>query len=177
MIPSLLSRAPGKLVFAAVFGICSANAESASGVSIEGNWLGTVRASETQVAEIGFGFHTPVGGKIHMTFYMPAMHVYGVDLGPVTVNGGTVDFRPLDARLALNGDRLTGTFAKAALPVDLRRGGVFKPEPPLPAYPSGPAPRWSSPLGAGAWASPVVWDGIVYIGTDDGRLHALNAGD
>ena len=152
-------------------------AEPESGASLEGRWLGTVRASENQVTEIGFALQRAADGKLHLRFHMPAMHVFDVDVGPVVPAGGVVDFPPLDVRLVIAGDRLTGTFAKAGLPIEARRCQKFEPAPPPPDYAAGPAPLWSHPLGAGAWASPVVQDGLVYLGTIDGRFHALRAAD
>jgi outer membrane protein assembly factor BamB len=144
---------------------------------LEGDWLGTVRASANQSAEIGFGFHTKADGKLHVVFYMPEMHVFGADLGPVEETQGNVVIDDLDTRLSLVGDRIVGTFAKEALPMELTRGGSFRPEPAPVALPAGPLPLWTHPLGAGAWASPVVRDGAVYVGAVDGSFHALDAGN
>jgi outer membrane protein assembly factor BamB len=143
---------------------------------LEGDWLGTVRASASQSAVIGFGFHTGVDGKLHVTFYMPAMHVFGADLGPVRETNGTVVVDDLDTRLSRAGDRITGTFAKEALALELTRGGTFLPEPPPAAFPAGPLPLWTAALGAGVWASPVARDGVIYVGAVDGSFRALDAG-
>jgi outer membrane protein assembly factor BamB len=166
-----------RLLVASLCGVGLAAARSAPVSPLEGDWIGTVRGSVSQEAEIGFGFHAAPDGSTHLSFYMPSMHVYGADLGPIATDGGRVDFPGLDTRLSLEGDRLTGTFGKAALRVALRRGGKFSPGPPDETETRGPAPEWTRSLGAGAWGSPVASDGIVYLGTTDGKFHAVDARD
>lgn len=99
-------------------------------------------------AEIGFAFKRTTHGHT-ATMYIPDMHVYGLPLGPIGEVGSTLTIQPLDTVMKLEGEKLTGTFALGRLPMELHRRGVFGPEPPAPAAPSGPAPRWSRPLGAG----------------------------
>jgi outer membrane protein assembly factor BamB len=142
---------------------------------LQGDWLGTVWASASQSAVIGFGFHTRGDGRLHVIFYMPEMHVFGADLGPVEETNGAVVVDDLDTRLLRVGDRITGTFAKEALPLELTRGGTFPPEPPPVTYPAGPLPLWTRALAAEVWASPVVRDGVIYVGAIDGSFHALDA--
>jgi outer membrane protein assembly factor BamB len=141
----------------------------------EGVWMGRVTAPQGE-AEIGFAFkRTPK--NLTAAMYMPVMYVYGLNLGPVGEVGSTLTVPPLDTVMNLAGDKLTGTFALGRLPMELHRGGVFAPEPPVPAWPAGPAPRWSRSLGAGVWASPVARDGVIYLGTVDSRFHAVRGTD
>lgn len=142
---------------------------------IEGVWTGRVVAPQGP-AEIGLAFkRTPRG--LTAALYMPVMHVYGLNLGPVGEAGSTFTLGPLDTTMTLEADKITGTFALGRLPMELRRGGSFAPEPTAPAWPDGPAPRWERSLGAAVWASPAVRDGVIYVGAADGRLHAVRAAD
>lgn len=141
--------------------------------AVDGVWIGRVTAPQGE-AEIGFEFKRTARG-LTATIYMPVMHAYGLKLGLVEEAGPTVTVPPLDSAMKLVGGELEGTFGLGRLPMELQRGGVFEPEPALSPLPTGPAPRWSRPLGAPAWASPVVRSGVVYVGTVDGRFHAVRA--
>ncbi|MDB6114800.1 MAG: bamB [Lacunisphaera sp.] len=144
---------------------------------IEGDWLGTVTAPQGRT-EIGFGFHRGADGKLILTFHMPAMFAYGAQMGPfVEKEEGGYLVTAFPAHLRLEGDRLTGTFGLSALPLELKRAGTFSVPPPEPAYPAAPAPQWSRQLSSYTWASPVVRDDLIYVGTKDGQFHAVRAND
>lgn len=137
-----------------------------------GTWLGEVIAPNDRT-EIGFAFNATEKGLI-ATFHMPTMFIERATLGPVRLANGTLQFPPLTTTLAREGDKLTGTFGLSHLPVELRRVDQFPAPGPKPTYPAAPAPRWTASLGAETWASPVVRDDTIYIGTVDGKLHALD---
>jgi outer membrane protein assembly factor BamB len=141
----------------------------------EGTWLGEIAAPDTHTT-LGLAFTRTERGLL-VSLYFPEMFLYSVNFGPAEIHGDVFELPPLNLSLTLAGDRLTGTFALAKLPVELRRGGEFAPAPPAPDFPPPPAPAWSRALGAAAWASPIARDGIVYVGTVDGKLHALRAAD
>ncbi len=147
---------------------------------IEGTWTGTVTAPQGTVAEIGFAFFRSKKGPLIFKLYFPSMFTYGVPTGvPVEADGhgnyAIVD--AFDTYLHLDGDRITGTFALGKLPLVLKRGGHFSPAPPAPDYPTAPAPLWTHPLGEGTWAPPVVDGGMIYVGTRDGKFHAVRTAD
>ncbi len=141
--------------------------------AFEGTWLGEVVAPNDRTA-IGFAFHRTPQGLI-MSFYMPAMFLPGVTLGPAQVREGKVSFPPLTTTLARDGDKLTGTFGLSHLPVELHRAERFPAPPPAETFPAAPAPTWTAALGAETWASPVTRDSAIYVGSVDGKLHALDA--
>ena len=105
------------------------------------------------------------------------MFLYGVNFGPAVIRDDTFVLEPLNLTVTRHGDTLTGTFAIARLPVELRRGAGWLPEPTAPDLPAAPTPVWSRPLGAAAWASPAAREGVVYVGTIDGTFHAVRASD
>lgn len=141
----------------------------------EGTWLGEIAAPNTRTP-LGLAFTpTPKGLFVHL--YFPEMFLHGVNFGPAEIHGDTFTLDALNLAVTRDGDTLTGTFAIAKLPVTLHRGGKFDPAPPEPVFPAAPAPAWSHALGAPAWASPIARDGVVYVGTTDGKFHAVRAAD
>jgi outer membrane protein assembly factor BamB len=144
---------------------------------VEGTWLGIVTAPQGS-AEIGFKFARNAKGVLNFALYFPLMNTFGVTFDVPVAREGDVYTEPvLNSRLQLQGDKLTGTFGPGKLPVALTRGGAFTPAPPAPKYPAGPAPLWTHPLGSLTWAAPVVADGVVYVGTREGKIHAVHAAD
>lgn len=169
------------LALAAACTLPATGAGPASADPLAGRWTGTVTAPQGEVAEIGFEFYREEPrGPLTFRLHFPAMFTYGAGLGiPVEAEGaGSYTITPaLATKLRLEGDRLTGTFGAAAMPLALKRGGEFPPRPEPPAHPRAPAPLWLYPLGAGTWAPAVAADGLVYVGGGDGRFHAVRADD
>ena len=147
---------------------------------LEGTWTGTIQAPQGVSEEIGFTFFRTKKGLLTFRLNFPAMFTYDAAFGvPVETDGqGHYEMvEAIDTHLRLEGDRLIGTFAQGKLPLELKRGGSFLPKPPAPHYPAAPAPVWTYALGAPTWAPPVVQDDVVYVGTTDGRFHAVRAAD
>jgi outer membrane protein assembly factor BamB len=140
-----------------------------------GVWLGRITAPNAET-EFGIAF-TPTEKGLLVSLYMPEMFIYNVNFGPAEIRDGVFQLPPLDLVLSRSGESLVGTFAKPKLPVSLHRASAFAPEPATAEYPAGPPPLWTRPLGAAAWASPVAFGAGVYVGTVDGRFHALWAND
>lgn len=143
---------------------------------IEGLWTGTVDAPQGGEA-IALEIARTQSGRLVATMWMPVMHVSGLRLGLADDGVGRFSIPPLDTSMRIEGDALVGSFALGRLPIRLTRGGEIPAAPASPETPAGPAPAWQVSLRAGAWASPVVRDGIVYIGTIDGAMHARRASD
>ena len=147
---------------------------------IEGRWTGTITAPQGDVAEFGLDFFRTQKGALIFRMHFPAMFTYNATIGIPVEADGQGNYAVAEAfaiRLHREGDRLTGTFGAGLLPLALKRGGKFSEKPAAPAYPPAPAPLWSYPLGAGTWAPPVVAGDVVYVGTSDGKFHAVNAAD
>jgi len=147
---------------------------------LAGTWTGTITPPQGGAAEFGLEFFRTERGALAFKLNFPDMFTYAAPF-PIPVEdlgGGDYAIKPVFAmKLHLEGDRLTGTFGAARMPLALRRGGTFAPPPPVPHHPPAPAPLWTFALGAGTWAPPVVADGTVYIGTRGGQFHAVNAAD
>lgn len=141
----------------------------------DGVWVGEIVAPNTRTA-LGLAF-TPTPRGLLVSVHLPEMFLHSVNFGPAEIRDGVFTLTSLNLTLALHENSLTGTFAPAGLPVELRRGASFSPAPSEPEYPAAPAPRWTHPLGAAAWASPAIYAGIAYVPTIDGKLHAVRAAD
>jgi outer membrane protein assembly factor BamB len=172
ILPALL------LSLGLLHGLCAQPvATPASPDPIKGTWLGTVTAPQGP-AEIGFRFERSPKGTLVYALQFPVMNAYGVKFGaPVGRDGAAYTEPVFNSRLVLDADRLTGTFGPGKLPVALVRGGSFASAPPSPAFPAPPVPLWSRDLGSPTWAPPVVADGLVYVGTQDGKFHAVRSSD
>jgi outer membrane protein assembly factor BamB len=177
LIPSLAAG-----LFIHSFAQASASSAPPTSVAdpIEGVWTGTVTAPQGTVAEIGFEFFRAKHGDLIFRLNFPAMFTYNVTFGiPVEADGrGNYAITPaFNTNLHRDGDRLTGTFALGRLPLELKRGGSFASKPAAPTHAAAPAPLWTHPLGSGTWAPPMVDQNVIYVGTSDGRFHAINAID
>jgi outer membrane protein assembly factor BamB len=158
----------------------TAFAAAADSDPLEGTWAGTVTAPQGEAAGIGFEFRRDPAGMLGFALYFPAMFTAGADLGiPVerTGPGRYTIGGPFPTTLELAGDRLTGRFTAANLPLNLARGAPLPQPLAFPAAPAGPAPLWRYALDAGTWAPPVVDAGIIFVGGGDGRFHAVQAKD
>lgn len=142
-------------------------------------WLGTL-TSPTGPAQFGLEFRRTPKGQLVALAWVPVMHVFTQPTALVQVHDGDYFLDVLNAHLHIEGSKLVGTGLFEPMPFVLERVEAFPPPPdqtPSPSLPAGPAPRWSRNLGAEAWASPVVRDGVIYLGTADGRFHAADARD
>jgi len=145
--------------------------------ALDGTWTGHVTAPQGP-AVLTLAFAGTAPGRAKMTFDMPVMHCHAVAFDPPAEFRDSVwVFEPLGMTWRVDGNRLVGRFGSAGLPMELRRGGAFAPVERAAAFPAGPAPRWRHPLGAPTRATPVVRDGVVYVGAIDGRFHAVRAAD
>lgn len=145
---------------------------------IEGNWTGLVTAPDGRTAQVGFGFKRGRGTSLDLVFDMPDMFTFQANLPEaVETKPDSYVIALLGTTLHREGDSLTGAFGLGKLPLRLKRGGSFEPEPPAPHYPAAPAPLWSRSLGCYTWASPVGREDMIYVGTKDGKFHAAKATD
>ena len=173
VIPALLSLA--------LAGLHAAGPERASpppSDPIEGIWTGTISAPQGTSAELGLEFFRAKNGTLIFRLNFPEMFTYGVTFGIPVETPERNEYRitpAFDLQLHLQVNRLNGTLGAGRLPVELHRGGVFRPQPPSPLHHLPPAPRWRHDLRAPTWAPPVVADDVVYVGTEKGELHAVNA--
>jgi outer membrane protein assembly factor BamB len=141
-------------------------------------WLGSL-TSPTGSTPFGVEFRRTARGALVLVEYLPVMHLYSQVVSRVTRRGEVYTFDDLPGSARLDGRTLRGVAFYARMPFEMERASKLPvaADPPVAAFPAGPTPLWTRALGAAAWASPVVRDGTVYVGTADGHLHAIRARD
>ena len=147
--------------------------------SIAGPWMATLsHADETR--PLGVTLEAVDDHTVSVKMSNPALHIDELPIGNGKIDGNAVSLGP---GFALQYDATSDTL-HCTLPADLvplyaidatfHRGHV----PPQPARSLGgdPAtPVWTFDAGAPIWADVAASDGLVYAGTDAGRLHAIDA--
>ena len=122
-------------------------------------------------------------GKLVAELSLPAIGVYAVSLGEVSVNGNALDTRPLAFPLTWDAQHhtLSGVLPHDAVPVydirvEFRRGApLIKPEPPR-WQAQRPTVKWSIETGAPVWAG-LAYDAktaTLYVGNEAGVLNAID---
>jgi outer membrane protein assembly factor BamB len=145
--------------------------------SIVGTWTGEVTAPQG-TTQLTLRFAEAGENRFDVTMHMPRMHTYGhAFAGAAEKKGDAYLFPGLSTEFRIEGDAIVGTFGLSKLPFKLTRGGEMSPRPEPPRHPDAPAPLWTRDLGSPTWAHPVVENGIVFVGTRDGRFHATRASD
>jgi outer membrane protein assembly factor BamB len=156
----------------------AASGQPESAESLVGTWAGQME-HDGETSPVALEFVKRESG-VHAVLVVPAFHGRS-PLGPVKMNGRTVEL----AMMTLDYDR-----AAARLSVTLPKGLVPRYEPrmtftrsatpfALPARSDPTAPRrtpvWTADLGAPIWADALYHDHRVFVGADDGQLRAIDA--
>jgi outer membrane protein assembly factor BamB len=145
---------------------------------LEGKWWGTAVAP-LETIELGLDFQKDANGELHVAVTQPGANYYGLAYpGVVRRDGERVTLEEMNLQATLSGDRLSGTFGRRAnVTLDLQRVETLPQRQPPPALPAGAGPRWQTRLSGQIYASPVVADGVAYVGTTGGVLNAVNTTD
>lgn len=141
-----------------------------------GTWMGFA-TTEGARAEVGLRFKTKPDGTLVAIFDLPQTNIRGVGGWPVKQEGAEFRFYEFRVRLDDTGQTLTGQlpYYSRRLDLELQKGRpVTAPPSLLPAGPSA-RPVWTFDAGAPIWSAPLVNEGRVYFGSQDGVLHALDA--
>jgi outer membrane protein assembly factor BamB len=150
-----------------------------SPADLAGAWTGSL-AHDGDSTAIGFGFAPDTTGRVMIEYTLPALHFDRVPLGApkFVAQGDSVRIGPFRFAFDRGHDLLSGTMPAVFFPaydvrVTLHRGAV----PAAPARPVPPAsvtPRWTFDGGSPMWAGPAFADGRVYVGTQSGKVFALD---
>jgi outer membrane protein assembly factor BamB len=152
-------------------------ADTASRDPVEGYWWGTAGSTREKI-EVGLNVVRGSDGKLTLRLTQPVSNYFDADVGgEVRREGDRVLHDGLFLSLQLDGDTLRGTYPGPNSPATFTRAKKLPTEAPPPTLPQGPAPRWETRIGGQVYASPVVADGIVYIGTTGGVVNAVDAHD
>jgi outer membrane protein assembly factor BamB len=145
---------------------------TAAGASpLLGVWSGDFRQGDTRVGA-SFTF-TP--GPLQVTLDIPELKFH--HLGPIPVRetpaGATADA----FSFTLAGDRLgvRWSFDGHELVAELRRGPLPPRAPPQDVEARVAKPAWTFPTGGAIWSSPATDGRLVFFGSTDGSLYALEA--
>lgn len=145
--------------------------------AVEGLWWGKAGSVREQV-EVGLEFKRDADGKLVVHLTLPILNVYGVETGgEVRREGDRVLHEGLYLSLQLQGDTLSGTYPGPNSPATFTRVKRLPREQPPPRLSEGPPPRWQTRLGGSVYASPVVADGVAYVGTTAGIVEAVDTRD
>ncbi len=148
---------------------------------LAGTWAGTVEHDgETQPVALSFSADT--AGRITIALSMPVVHL---DRAPIArarpvFRGDSVQIGQFafayDARAkTLNGVVPAGLIPVYSLPLALHKVERFDmPERPAITAPEA-VPVWTYEANTPLWAGPTFAGGVVYVGGQDGSIHAIDA--
>ncbi|HSM14889.1 MAG TPA: PQQ-binding-like beta-propeller repeat protein [Thermoanaerobaculia bacterium] len=173
------ARAPLRLLAVALLGVATALAAEPPrpDADLDGRWLGTAGSERDRVV---FGVEIARGeeGATELRLTLPVAHFHGLPAwGEVRREGARLEVEALGLELELVDGRLVGSFPEPGSPVALERVVELPAAAPWPDLPAGPEPIWRAQLGAPVFASPVVADGVVYVGTTGGLMLAVDASE
>lgn len=142
--------------------------------ALQGLWLGTV-GTEREKVEVGLDFRRDAQGKYQLRLTQTISNYFDVEAGEVRREGDqlVVDAVALSVRLV--DGRLVGFYPGPNSPAEFRRATALPKAEAIPNVPAGPPPVWQTRLNGQIFASPVVFDGKVYVGTTGGVFNALDA--
>jgi outer membrane protein assembly factor BamB len=141
----------------------------------EGRWAGTLGNPPLR-SEFGLEIKRDAAGGLVAGLYLEQMHYYGLELGAVKFENGKYS-AGFGIQFTVEGDVARGTLGGSQAPFELRRNAPMPAEKPVPDLPRGPGPRWQAQLCAPVWARAEVRDGVAYVGTSGGVMHAVNTRD
>lgn len=150
---------------------------------LTGTWEGTV-SHEGETQPVALTFSADSASRISIALSMPVVHLDRAPLGLVRLvaRGDSLQLGPFvfayDAGArTLSGVVPLGLIPVYAIPITLRRVERFDmPERPAITAPE-PAALWDFDAGSPLWAGPTLSGGTVYVGGQDGALHAIDARD
>lgn len=141
-----------------------------------GKWTGRVEyKGESKLYTVRF--ERDKQQKLVMFFSIPEMKFYDFGPAPLAPDGDLYKNKYFSFKLSPDRQSMTGamTFDGHELALDLKRGEAPPRVAPQPLAGRMAEPVWTFKSGGPIWSSPVVADGTVYFGSNDGNVYALNA--
>lgn len=144
---------------------------------LPGNWAGQVHYG-TETKQMALRIEEDAAKKsINVFLYIPDVKFYNLALGPVKLEGEEYKSAAYSFRLSPDKKSLIGklSFDGHELPFELESGAL--PGKPERTPPTGriAQPAWTYKTGDAIWSSPVIANNLVYFGSNDGFVYALNA--
>jgi outer membrane protein assembly factor BamB len=144
--------------------------------SVEGLWLGTTGSPRERV-DLGLRILRDDSGQWALRLTQPIANYFDVDPGgALRCKGARITHEGLFLSLQREGDTLRGTYPGPNSAATLTRAKRLPTEAAPPRVPDVP-PRWETRLGGQIYASPIVVDGVAYIGTTGGVVNAVDTRD
>jgi outer membrane protein assembly factor BamB/glyoxylase-like metal-dependent hydrolase (beta-lactamase superfamily II) len=165
-------------LFASLFWVpLPASAAALDAAALEGQWLGTIGSARERI-EVGLEFRRGADGTLALRLTQPISNYFDVDPGgELRIEGDAIVLDSLALKLQLRDGKLVGHFPGPRSQAELSRSDHLPQALPPPAVPRGPEPVWRTRLSGQIYASPVVFDELIYIGSTGGVLNALRAVD
>jgi outer membrane protein assembly factor BamB len=149
--------------------------------ALSGTWAGTL-THDGESTPVALTLDAVGDSAVVIRLSLPVIHLDHTPVGRAKpeARGDSVRIGPFRFAWDRTARTLRGTVPNAlipvyAIPVELRRVERFD----MPARPALTAPEarplWSFDAGAPLWAGPVFEGGTVFVGAEDGAVHALDA--
>lgn len=171
---------PSALIPAVLVLVCAAMAAPVARAGdvrdLAGYWSGEVGSGRERVA-VGVDLEDDGEGGLAVRLDLPVVHFERMHVGSARMDGDRVVHPDLPMDLRLEGGRLVGTLLGDDEYARLTRDAPVPVDAPVATVPELAGPRWSTRLGGQVFASPVVRDGIAYVGTGGGTFNAVAAHD
>jgi len=120
-------------------------------------------------------------GDIQAFFFCEEWDLDSIPIGNATLKDNEIQTVLFTGTLAGNSESISGTLdfgpmgvPDLKLPLVLSKAGAVPSAAPAAASRLATA-RWTFPTGGEVWGSPSLSDGVLYIGSEDGFLYALDA--
>ncbi len=128
---------------------------------------------------LGLSITPADSGRMLVRMSLPAIRVHDVPIGLARLEGDSLHAGPFAFQWDSTHATLRGLLPAALvpvheIPVTLTRGDALAHEPRDPIVAPGRDAVWTFHAGAAVWAPLAAGAGLVYIGGDDGVLHALS---
>lgn len=119
-------------------------------------------------------------GTLDARITIPEIEVYALPAGKAQVSGLQIKVGPLVLTRDAGGAHLRGVIPKALLPVHSIEAVFSKipgvpPQVAPPPPPPSREPAWTFTTGSPVWAGVILADGVLFAGSDDGSVTALDA--
>jgi len=165
-------------VLVTVLGFLLSPVVAVSPEAVVGRWSGVLKDSSNAVT-VGFEFKND-NNEVQVTFFSDDWDLKGIPIGKATLTDNEV--KTVLFTGTLNGDELSGSLdlgpmgvPDMKLPLILKRAGDATPASPERTRGRQASAKWSFATKGEVWGSPAVSQGVLYIGSDDGFLYALDA--
>ncbi len=168
----------GTAVLVTLLGSSLSLVVAASPEAVVGRWSGMLTDSGNTVT-VGFEFKNE-NNKLQVSFFSDDWDLKGIPIGEATLTDNEVKTILFTGKIT--GDEISGNLdlgpmgvPDLKLPLVLRKTEVVAAVPAEKTSFRQASAKWSFVTQGEVWGSPTVSQGVLYIGSDDGFLYALDA--